>query len=208
MGFHDFARERARRTAWSTHTGGQHWSGAVNFPVKSASPLGVEDIEASAGVVDAAVQVGAEVEHVPRQSRVMPGTSKVARSPGRGARAEGQLALQGTSGWFVEDNRVAVSGARREPSGVWTAWRHRAQAPAAVMLSAVTSSNIDAVARKGCGPGTWSPCTCLRRENGGASFARTGLTPFTSVQAAAGERPATLAVVPPRPPAAPRWASR
>ena len=181
--------------AWSTHTGGQHWS-AVNFPVKSASPLGVEDIEASAGVVDAAVQVGAEVDIF--SSPISSDAWHLEGGPfalGAGPAPGGELALQGTSGWFVEDNRVAVSGARREASGLWAAWTPPCSGTGGpVLLSAVTNSKLDAVCTEGLWTGHVVTVHLLTSDNGGASFGTDRSTPFTSVQVAAASSPSTVAV--------------
>lgn len=180
---------------WSTHNGGQDWS-VIKFPVKSTYPPGVEDIEASAGVAEAAVQVddGVDIFSSPVSSdawHLKGGPYPLGAGPIPG----GELALQGTAGWFVENNRVAVSGARREPSGQWVAWTPPcSKAGGPVLLSASTTSRLDAVCTEGVWTGQKITVHLLVSTNAGASFASDRLLPFTTAEVAAATGPSTVAV--------------
>jgi hypothetical protein len=156
----------------------------------------VEDIEASAGVVDAAVQMGdgASIFSSPVSSDAWHLEGGPFAS-GAGPEPEGELALRGTSGWFIEDNRVAVSGARREASGLWEAWTPPCSgAGGPVLSSAVTSSDLDAVCTEGVWTGHVVTVRLLTSDNGGTSFGTDRSTPFTSVEVATASGPSTIAV--------------
>jgi hypothetical protein len=181
--------------AWSTHDGGQHWS-AVAFPVTSANGIGLEDIEASGGVVDAAVQVGDQVDIF--SSPVSTNAWRRTGGPyqlGAGPVPFGELALQGSSGWFVENDRVVVSGGRREPSGTWKSWQppcSRAGGP--VILSAPTASQVDAVCTEGVWTGGKISVDLVKSTNGGATFGPQRALPASSVDLAAAIGTATMAL--------------
>ena len=149
--------------AWSTHNGGRHWS-ALSFPVKSPGGTGLEDIEAAAGVVDAAVQVGDEV--LIFSSPISSDNWHRAGGPyqlGAGPVPSGELALQGRSGWFVQNDRVVESGAREEPSGAWAGWRppcSSAGGPVTLVAPTATTGRLDAVCTEGVWTGPRSRSTC------------------------------------------------
>jgi hypothetical protein len=161
---------QSKAEAWSTHSGGRHWA-AISFPVKSPYSA-VEDIEAAAGVVHAAVQVGDGVEIF---------SSPVSRDHwhrtggpfelGAGPVPAGELALQGRSGWFVQIDRVVVSGARLGPSGAWAGWRPPcSSAGGPAILAAPTASRVDAVCTEGVWTGPKVTVDLLASTDGGATF--------------------------------------
>lgn len=181
--------------AWSTHNGGQHWS-AISFPVHNPASVGIEDIEAAAGAVDAAVQVGDEVQIF---------SSSVGRDAwhrvggpfelGAGPVPWGELALQGRSGWFAQNDRVVVSGARRKPSGTWANWRPPcSSAGGPVLLAAPTASRVDAVCTEGVWTGQKTSVDLLRSTDGGASFGPSHRVPVASADLAAAIGTSTVAV--------------
>lgn len=182
---------------WSTHTGGQHWT-AIRFPVvtSASNPAGVEDIEAAAGVVTAAVQVGDQVEIF--SSPVGRDAWQRAGGPyqlGAGPVPEGQLAIQGKSGWFVENDRVVVSGGREGPSGKWAKWAPPcSQSGGPDILAASTASRIDAVCTEGVWTGKKVTVDLETSTNGGTTWGPSRLLPFTSAEAATATGPSTVAV--------------
>ena len=173
--------------AWSTHSGGEHWT-AIHFPgtTSPSGPPGVEDIEAAAGVVNAAVQVGDQVEVF--SSPVSSNDWKRTGGPfelGAGPVPSGQLALQGNSGWFVENDRVVVSGGREKPSGKWAGWTppcSRSGGPD--LLAAATAYRLVAICTEGVWTGKKVTIDLVTSTNGGASFGPSHLLPFTSTDQA------------------------
>jgi photosystem II stability/assembly factor-like uncharacterized protein len=186
---------QARVQAWSTHNGGQHWS-AISFPVRSPGTVGIEDLEAAAGVVDAAVQVGDEAEIF--SSPVGASTWHRVGGPyelGAGPVPWGEIALQGRSGWFVQNDRVVVSGGRHGPSGSWTSWRPPcSSAGGPVVMAASTASRVDAVCTEGVWTGQKITVDLLRSTNGGASFGPRRLVPVAAADLAAATGASTVAV--------------
>jgi len=181
---------------WSTHNGGQHWA-ALHFPV-SAGPggVGIEDIEAAGGVADAAVEIGPNVDIF--SSLAAGGTWRRTGGPfevGAGPVPYGQIVLEGKSGWFLENDRVVVSGAIEQPSGKWSNWAppcSKAGGPAT--LSAVSSSHIVAVCTEGVWTGTKVTVDLLKSPNGGHSFGPGHLLPFASVGTVAAAGSSALAI--------------
>jgi hypothetical protein len=182
---------------WSTHTGGQHWS-AIKFPVATSpsNQPGVEDIEAAAGVVTAAVQLGDQIEIF--SSPVGHDAWQRTGGPyelGAGPVPAGQLALQGRSGWFVENDRVVVSGGRETPSGKWASWTPPcSQSGGPDILAASTASRIDAVCTEGVWTGKKVTVDLLTSTNGGNTWGPSRLLPFTSAEGATAIGPSTVAV--------------
>ncbi len=117
--------------AYSTHDGGARWS-VIHFPVRGQYPPGIEDIEAAGGAAQAALQIGPSLRifssPVTRDAWVQTGGPF---ELGAGPIPTGEFALHGSAGWFVQDDRVVVSGARREASGRWASWQPPCAAPAA-----------------------------------------------------------------------------
>jgi hypothetical protein len=182
--------------AWSTHNGGRRWS-AINFPVKSPNPIGPEDLEAAGGVVNAAVLVGDEVDIF--SSPVGRDAWRRTGGPfqlGAGPVPSGELALQGSSGWFVQNDRVVVSGGRDGSSGAWATWQPPcSKAGGPVLLAAPTNSQVDAV----CTEGVWTggpqiTVDLLTSTDGGASFGPSRPVPGPWVGQAAAIGPSTVAV--------------
>ena len=186
---------QAKVQAWSTHSGGQHWS-ALSFPVRSPEPVGIEDLEAAAGVVDVALQVGDEVEIF--SSPVGVNAWHRVGGPyelGAGPVPSGEITLQGRSGWFVQNDRVVVSGGRDEPSGAWANWRPPcSSAGGPVLVAAPTASQVDAVCTEGVWTGQRTSVDLLRSTNGGASFGPSRLVPVASADLAAATGTSTVAV--------------
>jgi photosystem II stability/assembly factor-like uncharacterized protein len=186
---------QAKVQAWSTHNGGQDWS-AISFPVRSPGSAGIEDLEAAAGVVAAAVQVGDEAEIF--SSPVGANAWHRVGGPyelGAGPVPWGELALQGRSGWFVQDDRVVVSGGRIEPSGAWASWRPPcSSAGGPVLVTAPTASRVDAVCTEGVWTGQRISVALLRSTNGGTSFGPSRPVPVASADLAAAVGTSTVAV--------------
>jgi hypothetical protein len=186
---------QAKVQAWSTHNGGQHWS-AISLPVKNPGTVGIEDIEAAAGVVNAAVQVGDEVQIF--SSSVGRDAWHRAGGPyelGAGPVPWGELALQGRSGWFVQNDRVVVSGGRYDPSGAWASWRPPcSSAGGPVLLAAPTVYAVDAVCTEGVWTGQKISVDLLRSTDGGASFGPSRRVPAASAELAAAIGTSTVAV--------------
>jgi photosystem II stability/assembly factor-like uncharacterized protein len=186
---------QAKVQAWSTHNGGQHWA-ALSFPVRSSGSVGIEDLEAAAGVVDVAVQVGDEVEIL--SSPVGANAWHRVGGPyelGAGPVPSGEVTLQGRSGWFVQNDRVVVSGGRDEPSGTWASWRPPcSSAGGPVLVTAPTASQVDAVCTEGVWTGQRTSVDLLRSTNGGASFGPSRLVPVASADLAAATGTSTVAV--------------
>jgi hypothetical protein len=183
---------------WSTHDGGRHWA-PIRFPVASSTEEGtpgLEDIEAAAGMVTAAVQLGDQVEIF--ASPVRHDTWHRAGGPyalGAGPVPGGQLVLQGRAGWFVENDRVVVSGGREEPSGGWASWAPPcSHAGGPDLLAAATSSQVDAVCTEGVWTGTKVTVDLLKSTNSGRTFGAGHLLPFSSVGAVAATGTSAVAV--------------
>ncbi len=186
---------QARVQGWSTHNGGQHWS-ALSFPVKDAGSVGIEDVEAAAGVVDAAVQVGDAVQIF--SAPVGNSAWHRAGGPfelGAGPVPWGELALQGGSGWFAQNDRVVVSGGRLQASGAWADWRPPcSSAGGPLLLAAPTPSRVDAVCTEGVWTGQKISVDLLRSSDGGTSFGASRNVPVASAELAAAIGAATVAV--------------
>jgi hypothetical protein len=181
--------------AWSTHSGGRRWS-AISFPVKNPSSIGLEDIEAAAGVVDAALQVGDEVQifSAPVDSNNWH-RAGAAYQLGAGPVPSGELALQGRSGWFVQNDRVVVSGGRKQPSGAWASWQPPcSSAGGPAVLAAPTASRVDAVCTEGVWTGRTVTVDLLPSTNGGTSFGPSRPVPVGSADMAAATGTSTVAV--------------
>ena len=182
---------------WSTHNGGEHWTVGHFFPTAVAA--GVEDIEASGGVVTAAVVVGSDVDLF--SAHVTGGSwqrSLAGLAVGAGPVPGGQLALAGSHGWFIENNRVVVSGAREVSPGHWAAWAapcSKAGGPA-VLVPTTTTGDLDAVCTEGVWTGQKISIDLLSSHNAGTGFAPGKRLPVaaTSVGAAAAAGPSVLAV--------------
>jgi hypothetical protein len=187
--------------SWATHDGGKHWS-AITFPVKSPNSIGVEDIEAAGGSVHAAVQVGDTV--VIFSAPVGANTWRKTGGPyslGAGPVPSGELVLQGGTGWFVQNDRVAISGARYGPpnnrgaAGKWDAWQPPCtKAGGPVVLAAPTTSQVDAVCTEGVWTGPKITVDLLTSTNGGASFGMSRPVPVGSAGIAAAADTSTVAV--------------
>lgn len=160
--------------AWSTHSGGRRWS-RVTFPVTGSALVGVEDIEAAHGVVVAAVSV------VSVRPQLDIFSSPVARDAwrrtggpfqlGAGPVPSGELALHGSSGWFVQNDRIVVGGGREGRSGIWRSWQPPcAHAGGPVLLAAPTTSRVEAI----CTEGVWTSgrvtVDLLTSTDGGTRF--------------------------------------
>ena len=186
---------QAKVQVWSTHSAGRHWS-AVKFPVKNQSLIGLEDIEAAAGAVDAAIQAGDEVQIF--SSPVGSNNWHRTGGPyqlGAGPVPAGEFALQGRSGWFVQNDRVVVAGGRDEPSGAWASWRPPCSAAGGpVVLAAATASRLDAVCTEGVWTGPKVTVDLLTSTDGGTSFGPSRPVPVTSADAAAATGASTVAV--------------
>ncbi len=186
---------QAQVQGWSTHNGGRHWS-ALSFPVKNPGSVGIEDVEASAGVVDAAVQVGDEVQIF--SSSIGADAWHRAGGPyelGAGPVPWGELALQGGSGWFVQNDRVVVSGGRHEGPGTWAGWRPPcSSAGGPVLLAAPTTSRVDALCTEGVWTGQRISVDLLRSSDGGASFGPSRRVPVSSPELVAAIGVSTVAV--------------
>ena len=103
----------------------------------------------------------------------MPGPPRPPTLPlGAGPVPQGQLVLQGSTGWAIEIDRTVEGGARRS-GGAWSSWQPPcSSAGGFAALSAGTTTHIDAV----CDEGTWTgPSESVHlyvSTNGGASFTR------------------------------------
>jgi hypothetical protein len=186
---------QTRVQGWATHNGGQHWS-AISFPVSHPASVGIEDIEAAAGMVDAAVQVGDQVQIF--SSAVGSSAWHRVGGPfelGAGPVPRGELALQGRSGWFVQNDRVVVSGTRLEPSGTWGSWHPPcSSAGGPVLVAAPSAGRIDAVCTEGVWTGQKISVDLLRSRDGGASFGPSRHVPVASADLAAAIGTSTVAV--------------
>jgi len=177
--------------AWSTHDGGSRWS-PIAFPVKSPYAAGVEDLEAAGGTVQAAVQVGANVDVF--SSPVSHDAWRKTGGPfalGAGPVPSGELALQGRTGWFVQNNRVVVSGARLGRSGAWRAWMPPCLE---AELSAPSTSDVDAVCTEGVWTGTKISVDFYTSTDGGARFGSARPVPASSADLTAAAGASTVAV--------------
>lgn len=126
-------------TLWSTHDGGATWH-------QVAVPGGgqVAALEAADGVFDLVTMLSRELPamnlYAVRATHDRWGTSTVSLPLGAGPVPSAQLALQGASGWLVEDDRIVVAGARLT-AGRWTTWTPPctdANGPAFVAASSAT----------------------------------------------------------------------
>jgi hypothetical protein len=114
---------------------------------------------------------------------------------GAGPVPSGEVTLQGRSGWFVQNDRVVVSGGRDEPSGTWASWRPPcSSAGGPVLVTAPTASQVDAVCTEGVWTGQRTSVDLLRSTNGGASFGPSRLVPVASADLAAATGTSTVAV--------------
>jgi hypothetical protein len=182
-------------TGWSTHNGGGSWS-KLSFP--GASP-GVEDIEASDGFVHAALQVGDAIQIV--SSPVATDRWHRTGGPyelGAGPVPQGQFALQGAAGWFVQNDRVVISGGRLSPSGRWQKWAPPcATKGGPAILAAPSPNRLDAV----CTEGPWTAPVSqppsvhfLTSGNAGSTFSELSGPPGNSAYAASAIGSGTVAV--------------
>lgn len=157
--------------AWSTHSGGRHWS-PVTFPVRPSGAVGIEDIEAAHGVVVAAVSVGARLEIF--SSPVTRNAWRRTGGPfqlGAGPVGSGELALHGSSGWFVQNDRIVVDGSREGRSGIWRSWQPPcAHVGGPAFLAVPTTSRVEAI----CTEGVWTSgrvtVDLLTSTDGGTRF--------------------------------------
>ena len=107
----------------------------------------------------------------------------------------GELALQGGSGWFVQNDRVVVSGGRHEGPGDWANWRPPcSSAGGPVVLAAPTPSRVDAVCTEGVWTGQTISVDLLGSSDGGASFGPSRKVPVASAELAAAIGSSTVAV--------------
>ncbi|MHB1510754.1 MAG: hypothetical protein ACYCST_12880 [Acidimicrobiales bacterium] len=163
--------EQGETQSWSTHSGGRHWS-RITFPAKGSGPIGIEDIEAAHGVVVAAVSVGAQLEIF--SSPVAHSAWRRTGGPfqlGAGPVPSGELALHGSSGWFVQNDRIVVDGSREGRSGIWRSWQPPcAHVGGPVLLAAPTTSRVEAI----CTEGVWTTgrvtVDVLTSTDGGTRF--------------------------------------
>jgi len=184
--------------AWSTHDGGRHWA-AISLPVKvpsGYSGYGLEDIEAAAGRVYAAAQVGDGIEIY--ASPVSVNAWHYAGGPfllGAGPVPNGSLTLQGRAGWFVQDDRTVVSAGRLGPSGSWTGWAPPcARAGGPVVLAAPDGSRVDAICTEGVWTGPKVTVDLLASSDAGNTFGPSHLLPVTNAEIGAATGASTLAV--------------
>ena len=182
---------------WVTHSGGTRWS-PISFPVRAtpSSQLGIEDLEAAGGVVDAAVAVDAHVEILssPVGSNAWRRTGG-AYAIGAGPIPSGQLVLQGRSGWFVQVDRVVIRGARATPSGRWVTWRPPCTgAGGPVTLTAPSPSELHAVCTEGVWTGTKISVDLLSSHDGGTTFGPSHRVPASQAGLAAAASTSTVAV--------------
>ncbi|MGH7640872.1 MAG: WD40/YVTN/BNR-like repeat-containing protein [Candidatus Dormibacteria bacterium] len=160
---------------WSTEDGGATWA-RVNLPGVAANAI-VQSLETADGLVSAAAE-GASDTVTLETSRVGSGVWKadLAQLPlGAGPIPAPQLVLQGATGWFVEVDRVVISGARLE-GGQWQPWQPPCLGSGgAADLAASTPLDLIAV----CDQGLWATATPAGPQtyvsaDGGASFEGAG----------------------------------
>jgi photosystem II stability/assembly factor-like uncharacterized protein len=182
--------------AWSTHNGGHDWSRLVFFAPKADGPAGIEDLEAAHGTVDAAVQVADQVDIY--ASPVATNSWHQVGGPyqlGAGPVPTGQLTLQAGSGWFVQDNRVVVSGGRELPSGRWAGWAPPcAKAGGPATLAGASPSQLDALCTEGEWTGTKVTVDLLRSSDGGLRFGPSRQLPVTAADLVAAGNASTVAI--------------
>ena len=158
---------------WSTHDGGAHWTQQTLPGDRPNDP--VQSLEVAAGTVHVLVL---DVNNTRIRILSSPAThdawtaSTTTLPLGAGPVPQGQLVLQGSTGWAIEIDRTVVGGARRS-GGAWTSWQPPcSSAGGFAALSAGTTTHLAAV----CDEGTWTgPAESVHlylSSNGGASFSR------------------------------------
>ena len=114
---------------------------------------------------------------------------------GAGPVPSGEIVLQGHAGWFVQNDRVVVSGGRHQPSGAWGSWRPPcSSAGGPVLVAAPTASQVDAVCTEGVWTGQRTSVDLLRSTNGGTSFSPSRVVPVAAADLTAATGTSTLAI--------------
>jgi photosystem II stability/assembly factor-like uncharacterized protein len=179
---------------WSTHDGGRTWQRDTVYGAHDGRVLALETARGTAHAVlndlgadfrIATVHVGHDDWAVVHQALPI----------GAGPIPSIQLALAGTGGWILQNDRTAVNGARLV-NGTWTSWRPACgSAVGPGYLAAVSSSTLFAV----CDVGAFSTPAgehLDRSTNAGTTFVRRGVAlPTYPGQAAAAASTMTVAVV-------------
>lgn len=166
-------------SAFVTHDGGHRWS-PLRLPV--AGSTGVEDLEASHGVVHAAVETGSKVA---LYSAPVAGGAWRRSGPllplGAGPVPAGQLALQGISGAFVQNDRV-VGGGARLVRGRFVAWHPPcAGRGGPAILAKPLATRIDVLCVQGIWTGTTPSVHLLVSNDGGRSFPLNRVVPASAL---------------------------
>jgi len=179
---------------WATHDGGAHWR--QEYLPSQAAPGFINDIEASRGIVHAALldsNFDARIETSPTGSDAWHETP-ISVIAGAGPVPSTTITLSGTEGWMVQVDRTVIGGARFGTRG-WVAWQPPClSGGGGLVLAASTATNIAAV----CSDGQWTNfpmhVEVSFSRNSGTTFTPAALQPGL-VEAGGAASPAPGAVV-------------
>ena len=132
---------------WVTHDGGSTWAQVVAPGLASSGQFPIQ-LETAAGSVYAAVVYPANTGVVIDSGPVAGSSLTMAPTPlqfGAGPVPNGQLVLQGSSAWLIENERDTISGARLQ-SGAWASWTPPCRAVGGSSAVLAASSPLDLLA--------------------------------------------------------------
>jgi hypothetical protein len=159
---------------WATHDGGRTW-----IPLTVPGALGGEVLALAAANGRAHLVFYDNNTHFRIESTAVHSDAWTlahrALSVGAGPVPTIQIALAGSGGWILQNDRTVVNGARLV-GGTWSSWTPAcASVIGPAYLAAASSSTLFAA----CDVGLWSTPAgehLYRSTNGGASFSRVGAT--------------------------------
>jgi hypothetical protein len=190
---------------WATHDWGESWHQVQLFAGGTIEGLEAADHLVQLAVpseTDGSIHLEASPVGVDDWTDVHTGVGS-----GAGPVPSGELVLQGTSGWLLQNDRTVVGGVRSTGAGRWSAWTPPCtKANGSAALAASSSTDLVAVCNEGLWgrpgnlpPGKWSPPYpqwIFRSTDGGASFQAVKPLPagFSASAVTTSPSPATVVV--------------